>query len=205
MAGYGVSSCVQKIYIAWFGIRDANGTNTEATSIRQHGAKIRRRKKIMKITRKGFTLVELLIVVAILGTLAASMMVSFGNSTAAAKAASIAANVDTCMTAAKIYYAENISTVQAATGDDDAGAIQGKIANYSKMSATGGTVTYTISGAGSNNWVVQVNFASAPDKEDIATALEKIPGYNLDADKTKIDGGNFTVNLLTGVITAVGG
>ncbi len=154
----------------------------------------------MKITRKGFTLVELLIVVAILGTLSASMMVSFGSSTAAAKASSIAANVSACMSAANAYYNENLNTITADTTTDD---IKAKITNWDKI-ASGGAIVYTLSGAGSDNWVIQVNFSTATDKEKtaIATALKKIQGYNATADSGTIDSGNFKVNLLTGEITA---
>ena len=38
--------------------RHASGRNTVAISIQQQEQRFRRRKKIMKTTRKGFTLVE---------------------------------------------------------------------------------------------------------------------------------------------------
>ena len=54
----------------------------------------------MKKARKGFTLVELLIVVAILGILSVSMMMSVGGTTAKAKASMIASNFDAARIAA---------------------------------------------------------------------------------------------------------
>ena len=57
----------------------------------------------MKRTRKGFTLVELLIVIAIMGVLAAMMSLSVGSSTATAKAASINNSIHNIKIAALMY------------------------------------------------------------------------------------------------------
>ncbi len=57
----------------------------------------------MKKARKGFTLVELLIVIAILATLSGAMLVASGSATAAAKASTIYTNIGNIKTAATLY------------------------------------------------------------------------------------------------------
>ena len=101
----------------------------------------------MKRTRRGFTLVELLIVVAIIGVLATMMSLSAGNSTAKATAAKVIADFRTLRSAVGIFMAES--------GDADGDPltrfnkvsndyIGGKLKKFSISSSdTGWTATYS--------------------------------------------------------------
>lgn len=74
--------------------------------------------------RKGFTLVELVVVIAILGILASIAVPRFTNSTAKAEAAAMAANIRTLNAAVSMYLVQegkDISDFSAVT--DAAGAI----------------------------------------------------------------------------------
>jgi general secretion pathway protein G len=64
-------------------------------------------KKMLKRKSKGFTLVELLIVVIIIGILAGMMMLSTGSATAKAEAAKIVANMRNMKSAAVMVYADS--------------------------------------------------------------------------------------------------
>ena len=154
----------------------------------------------MKKARKGFTLVELLIVIAILGTLTATLSISAGDATARAKAAAIVNNIEACKNGAALYYAAAFNDTSAtmlptAFLVDDSEYVP----NWSSF-ATGGTITYT-AGADTqttpDTWTVVVSFASDKEATKIATALSKIPGYT-GVESTH---NTLTVLLMKGTVT----
>ena len=68
-------------------------------------------KREMK--RKGFTLVELLIVIVVIGVLSAMMMLSSTEAVSSAKAADIVSDLRNLKTAALAWYADNLSAADA--------------------------------------------------------------------------------------------
>lgn len=66
--------------------------------------------------RKGFTLVELLIVIVIIGILAAAMLLSSGSATASAEASNIVNNLRSLKSASVMFYADSMDHVSANSG-----------------------------------------------------------------------------------------
>ena len=88
-----------------------NGRNTVATSIQEQEAKFRRRKKIMRNTRKGFTLVELLLVIGIIAILGSMGLVGGREATSIAEAQKIVENFHLISSAMNMYYADNTAAI----------------------------------------------------------------------------------------------
>jgi len=65
----------------------------------------------MKRTHKGFTLVELLIVIGIMGILGAMGMIAGQEATSAARATAIADNLEKLATAGMMFYSENSAEI----------------------------------------------------------------------------------------------
>ena len=85
----------------------------------------------MKRTRKGFTLVELLIVIAIVGVLATMMSLTAGSSTAKAKATQIVSDFKVITSGLSIYIAENTGvTDPTAFNTSSPDYIGGKMGGY---------------------------------------------------------------------------
>lgn len=80
-------------------------------------------KKLMK-KRAGFTLVELLIVIIIIGILAGAMLLVAGSGTDKAEATKIVSNLRGLKAAALMYYADHTTEAASLTGADNIGKIE---------------------------------------------------------------------------------
>ena len=150
----------------------------------------------MKKFRKGFTLVELLIVIAILGALAATMATSAQKATGLAKAQAIVNNINACKTAAILYYSEHRDEDLSTETADDTFLKAEYIPNLADFTTTG-TIYESGTGKGFGSWDIKVTFTTDADAKSMETALKKIRGYSGIGTTKK-----FTVELSTGKITA---
>ena len=154
----------------------------------------------MRKMRKGFTLVELLIVIAILGALSAAMTTSTQKATGLAKAQAIVDNINACRTAAILYYSENRDADLSST-NASAFLTSTYIPNWEDFT-TGGIKFSAGSGTKFEGWDIAVDFESDGDAEGIKTALEKIRGYSSSTATTEINKKKFNVTLATGTVKA---
>lgn len=81
--------------------------------------RVRRGVRRVLVDRRGFTLVEMLIVLAIIGILAAIAVPSFSKVTESAKRKACQENIRTIETAAKAYAADHGGTYPAKLDDND--------------------------------------------------------------------------------------
>ena len=134
----------------------------------------------MKTVRKGFTLVELMIVIGIIGILGAMGLISGQGATSAAKAATILENLNPASSAMMTYYQLNMDDIDknglADTAADDDKGIEAKSAaeklaeganhylkgtSTLKATATDGAYSVAIVGTGAmQDWYVLYQFVT---------------------------------------------
>ena len=97
-----------------------------------------------KLNKKGFTLAELLIVVAIIAILVAIAIPVFGNSLESAKVATDKANVRAAYAEAVVDYLEHQNEIASGTYTaTTATQLAGAATNHKVTSITGGTITFS--------------------------------------------------------------
>ena len=139
-------------------------------------------KKFLKKSRKGFTLVELLIAIILLGALVATVMLNSGNAIANAKAETIVANMTKVKDAVWFYCAaehypsindfkDNVKTYLG----DKAGAIKREWDGYYLVSSD--NIQYGVFPENINGetvWKVQCLYDKDPDKDAIRVKLAEM-------------------------------
>ncbi|GAB1401087.1 prepilin-type N-terminal cleavage/methylation domain-containing protein [Aminivibrio sp.] len=134
-------------------------------------------KKILK-KRAGFTLVELLIVIIIIGILAGAMLLVAGSGTDKAEATKIVSNLRSMKAAALMYYADNPS-VNLATGNQI-----DSLKKYMDKSVGTGYLFQTGTTSGDVGWYVGLDPVSPEGAKDKLKLMADSVGLLNDAKVT---------------------
>ena len=126
--------------------------------------------------RKGFTLVELLIVIVIIGILAAAMLLSSGSATASAEASNIVNNLRSLKSASVMFYADSMDAVAGANGELPSGTTIDVLKDYTdnpdKFKDGSG---YEFKNSG-KTWYVGVNLGTLKLSSTTADVVTKLQG-----------------------------
>ncbi len=135
----------------------------------------------MKKARKGFTLVELVIVMGIMGLLGTMGMMAGQQATDAAKASNIADNLERASSAMMSYYINNHETIDV-KGAKIADVVKGANAYLKKGSLVAGTSTEAAATKGSYSVVISTEGDGTNANDTAATATWYVAYRLLDAE-----------------------
>lgn len=127
--------------------------------------------------RKGFTLVELLIVIVIIGILAAAMLLSSGSATASAEASNIVSNLRSLKAATMMFYADSMDAIAAVNGllpgTVTVDALKGYTDNPERFADGKG---YLFKSNTNKNWFVGVDLEKLKMSSTMDEVMKKLEG-----------------------------
>lgn len=145
-------------------------------------------KKLMK-KRTGFTLVELLIVIIIIGILAGAMLLVAGSGQDKAEATKIVSDLRTLKAAVLMYWADHPNAVSADIDGKDASDLLKPYLDRETMETTEG-VSYVLEVGSGDAWMVGFVGSTYPPS-GVETKLKEMNNAGLyqDTDLTEYTGG----------------
>lgn len=127
--------------------------------------------------RKGFTLVELLIVIVIIGILAAAMLLSSGSATASAEASNVVNNLRSLKAASMMFYADSMDAIAAANGKLPAGVNVDVLKVYTDNPTNfADGKGYLFKSNDDKNWFVGVDLDKLKMSSTITDVMKKLEG-----------------------------
>ena len=129
-------------------------------------------KKVTK--RQGFTLVELLIVIVVIGVLSAMMMLSSTEAVSSARAADIISDLRNLKTAALAWYADNLDYVEKTGFKGISSSNTDSELNIAKYMGSDGIGNYKFSGKDAGTWCVWIEVSDSKVKEKLAARASSV-------------------------------
>lgn len=145
-------------------------------------------------TSRGFTLIELMVVITIIGLLASSVLVMFGNVRAKARDARRTADISALMKALELYNNDNIGYPTAASAVDVA-TLSLTPAYLDKL---------PVDPRNTGIYVYQYQSISNTDGYGIVMGYERFPSIAGDNDQTCYRGVNTSAATAPAILTAAG-
>lgn len=145
-------------------------------------------RKNGNMKRKGFTLVELLIVIVVIGILSAMMMLSSTEAVTSANASNIISNFRNLKTAALAWYVDNLDYIETAPI-----AATGINMNTDTTSNRKGIISYLNSSSATAFNFNFVGVAYADDTDTSTNNTYKSGGFTYGIDVIQRDGGGSTL------------
>ena len=158
-------------------------------------------KNNRSIKRRGFTLVELLIVIVVIGVLSAMMMLSSTEAVSSAKASNIVSNLRNLKTAALAWYADHLDMVSNDKVDFSLATYASAIKTYMNNDDIDSGYEF-VGTATDGTWYVKYTGADLSDnvKGKLAGRAKSVGLFNTNAADGKMtDSNRFSASATNGV------
>ncbi|MBQ7220308.1 MAG: type II secretion system protein [Synergistaceae bacterium] len=143
------------------------------------------KKNNRSIKREGFTLVELLIVIVVIGILSAMMMLSSTEAVSSARASNIVSNLRNLKTAALAFYVDHVDSYDKDDVSDDISSKSTEIMNYMSSGAQQVGSEYAFSGDKSGTWAVICTVSDTKVWEKLSGRASAV-GLDMDTSNKKV-------------------